>query len=187
MYCPQCGQQQAPGEMRFCSRCGLPLGGVNELLAHGGVLPNYAPPPAEQESSPRRRGVQQGVTLIMLGIIITSLFGILSSYDIMPELFTAIVAIIGFVGGPLRVLYALIFEEGARQQQIPIPYYAPPQTPASLSTPPRQTALPPHQGTPVSNWSQQQRHHHTAEIVSPPSVTENTTRLLEKEPETPER
>ena len=33
MYCPRCSQQQVSEETKFCSRCGLPLGLVSELLA----------------------------------------------------------------------------------------------------------------------------------------------------------
>ena len=36
MYCPNCGQQQVSGEMRFCSRCGLALTGLAEWLASNG-------------------------------------------------------------------------------------------------------------------------------------------------------
>jgi hypothetical protein len=33
MFCPKCGHQQSTETMRFCSRCGLPLDGVGDLLA----------------------------------------------------------------------------------------------------------------------------------------------------------
>jgi hypothetical protein len=184
MHCPQCGQQQNPGEVRFCSRCGFPLGGVSELMAHGGMLPAYVPETEPQGISPRRKGVKQGVTLIMLGIITTILFGILNSYTGTPEMLTALAAVIGFVGGPLRVLYALIFEEGAPPRHAALPTYMSPQMHASLNAPPRQTALPPAHSMPVPPYAQRQ---HTSEIVKPPSVTEGTTRLLEKDPNNPER
>jgi hypothetical protein len=180
MHCPQCGQQQIPGEVRFCSRCGFPLDGVSELVAHGGVLPTYEPQ-TEEQISPRRKGVKQGVTLLMLGIVITILFGVFNTYLGTPELLTALSAVIFFVGGPLRLLYALIFEEGAKKHYI----YLPPGVPAPLPAPPRQTALPPHRQQPHMPSFRPQSH--TAEIVQPPSVTENTTRLLEKEPDPPER
>ena len=32
MFCPQCGHRQVSNEMRFCSRCGLPLDTVTDLL-----------------------------------------------------------------------------------------------------------------------------------------------------------
>ncbi|MBV9956900.1 MAG: zinc ribbon domain-containing protein [Acidobacteria bacterium] len=185
MHCPQCGQQQVPGEVRFCSRCGFPLGTVNALVANGGVLPKQSSP-GDEQLSPRRRGVKQGVTLIMLGIVLTSLFGAFNSYLHTPELFTVISAIIGFVGGPLRILYALIFEESAKKYYTLSPNYLPPHhVPAPFAQPPHQAALPPGQQQPQHIPSFRQ---HTSEIIQPPgSVTENTTRLLEKEPDKPER
>ena len=42
MHCPSCGQEQASVEIKFCSRCGFPLGLVSEILAHGGFLPQLA-------------------------------------------------------------------------------------------------------------------------------------------------
>ncbi|MCA1621121.1 MAG: zinc-ribbon domain-containing protein, partial [Acidobacteria bacterium] len=36
MFCPRCGQQAAE-EVRFCSRCGLPLGAAAEIVASGGL------------------------------------------------------------------------------------------------------------------------------------------------------
>ncbi len=34
MFCPQCGHRQASNDMRFCSRCGLSLGLVTDVLAN---------------------------------------------------------------------------------------------------------------------------------------------------------
>lgn len=154
------------------------MGGVHELIAHGGMLPSYQPD-TDNGPSPRRKGVQQGATLIMLGIITTILFGILNSYLGTPEFLVALSAVIGFVGGPLRLLFALIFEEGAPRQQIVVQNYMPPHSPAAFGGSVRQSALPAPQSTPVPAYRQR---HHTAEIAHPTSVTENTTRLLEKEP-----
>ena len=36
MFCPQCGHQQVSNDTRFCSRCGLSLGFVTDLLADSG-------------------------------------------------------------------------------------------------------------------------------------------------------
>ncbi|MBV9209296.1 MAG: hypothetical protein JOZ52_01635 [Acidobacteria bacterium] len=182
MFCPQCGQQQTPGEVRFCSRCGFPLDSVSQLVAHGGVLPKSESEDLPQVS-PRRRGVKHGVTMIMLGIVLTILFGVLNGYLGTPELLIALSAVIFFVGGPLRLLYALIFEEGAKKNFHPAPNYLAPNSPAAFPAPPRQTALPPPQQQSIPTFRQP---HRTAEINPPPSVTENTTRLLEKEPDQPE-
>lgn len=183
MHCPQCGQQQVSSELRFCSRCGFPLSGVIELVANGGIIPQYQPPSETSlKVSPRRKGVQQGVALVFLAAVLTPLFGVLNSYLNFPEIITALTAIIGFIGGALRILYAAIFEEGAQkivyvnagQPQASMPAYQP--QPRAVIDVNRGRALSPQTGPPASNW----RRPDTAELVRPPSVTENTTKLLDK-------
>jgi hypothetical protein len=120
----------------------------------------------------------------MLGIITTILFGILNNYLGTPEFLVALSAVIGFVGGPLRVLFALIFEEGAQRQHVIVQSYVPPNTSTTFGAPVRHTALPPAQAPQVPVYRPQ---HHTAEMVRPASVTEGTTRLLEKDQEHHER
>jgi hypothetical protein len=122
--------------------------------------------------------------MVMLGIITTILFAILNNYLGTPEFLVALSAVIGFVGGPLRVLYALIFEEGAPRQQVLVHTYAPPNAPAAFAAPLHQSALPPAQSQPVPPYRPRQQ---TAEIMRPPSVTEGTTRLLEKDHDPSER
>jgi hypothetical protein len=186
MHCPQCGQQQVSGELRFCSRCGFPLGGVSELLATGGQLPSLASPTATRKRSPRYEGVKQGVTLFFIGAVIVPLLGIINSFQVngsMLDILVPISAILFFVGGLMRILYAAIFEEGAPQYNATQPAalpYAPPAVAPQLNAGARGTALPPAQSIPVSTWRQRPN---TAEIVSPPSVTEHTTRLLDEPPE----
>lgn len=185
MHCPQCGQQQVSSELRFCSRCGFPLSGVVELVSNGGIIPQYQPAPEGPKVSPRRKGVQQGVALIFIAVVLTPLFAALNSYLGFPEIFAALAAIIGFIGGPLRILYAAIFEEGAQkivyvnsnQQQAGFPVYHQPPPQRAIGDINRVGALPPQQSMPVSNW---RRRPDTSESAQPPSVTENTTKLLEK-------
>lgn len=150
------------------------------LLANGGMLPHYQPVAGENEISPRRKGVKQGVLLMLIGAVLVPMLGVLVSFapqrlDVMFEFFTALTAILCFVGGPLRMLYAAIFEEGAPTRQFAAASsYSPlaiPQSPARVS------ALPPASVNPASSWRPQPQ---TAEILQPPSVTDHTTRLLEK-------
>ena len=186
MYCPQCGQQQVSSDMRFCSRCGFPLGGVMQLLSNGGLIPQSQSlePGETQKVSPRRKGVQQGVMLIFLGILLTSLLGVLNAYLGVPEVFPAITAIIGFMGGPARILYALMFEEGAKKiytpthlQQPNMPAYQQPQMVGGAAAHHRPALPPQQQNVPLPGW----RRPDTAELVRPPSVTEHTTKLLDKQ------
>lgn len=183
MFCPQCGQQQVTGVIRFCSRCGFPLDGVIQLLSSGGNLPMYRSPDEPVPVSPRRKGVKQGGLLLLSGAVIVPILGIFASYgdSRFVEILTALAAIICFIGGPLRMLFAAVFEEGApkpvRVYGAPAPMHMPPQFAPHAQAP----ALPPPPVRPQPNWRSRPN---TAELASPPSVTENTTRLLEKEDRT---
>lgn len=180
MFCPQCGQQQVSGIVRFCSRCGFPLDGVIQLLSSGGMLPVYQNP-EEIKISARKRGVKQGGLLLLIGAVLVPILGVMTSFSnsTFLEILTAFAAIICFVGGPLRMLYAAVFEEGAPHQFRP-PHrpYVPAQQPSHQFNPHMQhSALPPPPVQPPA-WRSRPI---TAELAQPPSVTENTTRLLERD------
>jgi hypothetical protein len=182
MYCPQCGQQQVSSEMRFCSRCGFPMGGVAELLAQGGVLRSGDEQPQEQALSPRRRGVRQGVLMMLVGAVLVPVLAILNGFIHGPNMLDLLVplsAVICFAGGMMRILYALIYEGGAPGVKRDMPAYVPPATPAQLNAGGRTSALPPMQSRPVADFTP--RRANTAELVQQPSVTENTTRLLDED------
>lgn len=182
MFCPQCGQQQVAGVIRFCSRCGFPLDGVLQLLSNGGNLPVYRTPDEPVPVSARRKGVKQGGLLLLSGAVLVPVLGIFASYSnsTFLEILTALAAIICFIGGPLRMLFAAVFEEGAPK---PVRVYgsAPMHMPQQFAQPAPSPALPPPPERPQPSWRPRPN---TAELVSPPSVTENTTRLLEKEDRT---
>ena len=69
MFCPKCGQPQAD-DVRFCSRCGFPLAGVNELLLRGGQLSvvSGAEASTERRESPKRQGIRQGGAMMLIGM-----------------------------------------------------------------------------------------------------------------------
>ena len=116
MFCPQCGQQQVTGVVRFCSRCGFPMDGVIQLLATGGIVPAYRTSDEPVPISPRRKGVKQGATLLLLGVVLVPILGMFASFaqgSTFLEILAGLAAIICFIGGPLRMLYAGLFEEGA--------------------------------------------------------------------------
>ena len=97
------------------------------------------------------------------------------------QFFAAVAAIICFGGGVLRLLYAAIFEEGATTRQFgPPSSYAAPMMPTPAARP---SLLPQSNATPTIGWRPQPQ---TAEIRQPPSVTDHTTRLLEKREPDPE-
>jgi hypothetical protein len=188
MHCPQCGQQQVSGEVKFCSRCGFSLGGVSEVLRHGGSLPQYQQQLAmPSEPSPRKKGVKQAALMLMLTTVLLPMLGVLNSYLYFPpEVLIALTAVLGYIGGFLRLIFALVFEEGAPKivyvptaQHQTFASYQPPTQQPSIGSSYKGAALPPPQSQPipVSSWRQS----NTSEIPQPTSVTEGTTRLLSKE------
>lgn len=176
MFCPQCGQQQVSGEVRFCSRCGFQLEGVNSLMAGGGVLPANVMQGAALEESPRRKGARLGGKLMLFGIFLMPALAIMHEILRAPEEL-ALLGVLCFLAGLLRLIYALIFEQGPFRQPKTITQFQYAPAPAHLSAAQRGAAeLPPAQGTPARAYVPPR--HDTSEISYRPSVTESTTRLL---------
>jgi hypothetical protein len=175
MHCPQCGQQQASDFVKFCPRCGFPLEGVLGLLHSGGQLPVRYQQPGNRRLSPRQKGIRQGAMLMLSTFLAVPVVAILSTMVFEhPEVFVPITAIFCFMGGLLRILYALILQSGDPQPEpAGVAQYVPPQPQFRNQAAPQ--ALPPQSVNPASGW----RHPDTGEVVRPSSVTENTTRLLQ--------
>jgi hypothetical protein len=183
MFCPQCGQQQVNDQVRYCPRCGFQLAAVTGLLTTNGA------PPATLTfvESPRRKGVRQGAMWMMIGIFIIPLFFIASElFGISDEL--GMIGLLGIVGGLLRVLYALFFEAGPWSvRQLEAANYVPPPT-LGGTTGRVAAELPPAHSVGARAYTPSfASKPDTAEIVSPPSVTEGTTRLLDEQQDAPTR
>jgi hypothetical protein len=92
-----------------------------------------------------------------------------------PEVLVSLTAMGLFLGGLFRILYALIMEDANPTVNVDhTSGYAPPQ----FGQPAHNAALPPPAANPAMSWRPRPN---TAEIYQPPSVTENTTRLLDKD------
>lgn len=197
MYCPICGQQQISEQTRFCSRCGFVMTGVAEVIANNGLIPFRTAAMNAANQSPRRKGVKQGAFLMLLCLLLTPMAAIFIKAIGAPDELITMVAILTFMGGLLRIFYALMFESStasminalqpAQQNQV--------HAQQQLNTPQNfaQTALPPQsanfntansvyvpptqQQQPLHNW----RGNNTNELITPPSVTEDTTKLLDNQ------
>ncbi|MBX3283463.1 MAG: hypothetical protein KF756_13435 [Acidobacteria bacterium] len=185
MHCPSCGQQQASEETKFCSRCGLPLSLVAEVVAQGGYLPQLAqltekPPP---KIFNKKNGVFFAVSwFIFFTLFATSFFAILDG----PEELIAMMAITGIFGSMIWLLGSLIFLPSSKPASgIPPAFRTTPQPmtmPATLHGRQTNMALPPQHTQPateyrapgVGAWRD-------TNDLQPTSVTEGTTRLLDQE------
>ncbi|HEX8353993.1 MAG TPA: zinc ribbon domain-containing protein [Pyrinomonadaceae bacterium] len=194
MFCPNCGQRQNSNDARFCPSCGFPLNAVNDLLANGGHLhwrpPAPAPPPVPVPLTPRNRGIRQGVFLMLSTVVVVPVVLFLGVALLnMPGELIPLAAVVCMMGGLLRLLYAVFFESNVPYDAPTRQPYVPPAFPPNyLGTPARGTTLPPPQGTPIHAQARPQRYN-TGELVEPPraSVTDHTTRLLDKQPNEPTR
>jgi hypothetical protein len=179
MYCPKCSQQQVSEAMRFCSRCGFPLDGVTELIASDGVLAATENESEGPRLSPRQKGVRKALLLLIPSFVLLVSAGLIHDkiFD-KPSLGEAIIlfgpGIMCLTVGLVRLLHALLLEESAPRVKEKISKSRA-NTVAQLRATRNNSALPPAQSAPASGWTQRLN---TAEMVQVPSVTENTTKLL---------
>ncbi len=177
MYCPRCSHEQGLEEMRFCSRCGFPLAGVGMLLENPGIIPQLSSDPA-QPPKRRSRIITESVFLTLLawaiGLALALLWDIGGPFESVAKAGSLVFFILGLIG-LLRFLYAFLLVKDI--------VLSPSRTtgpgasnPRSMPESPARAALPSPQSVPVSDYSPRSK---TREIVSQPSVTENTTRLLD--------
>jgi hypothetical protein len=182
MHCPRCGQQQVTEEIKFCSRCGFPLGLISEILAHDGDLPQLAGLSRKKKWLTRNFGFKLAVLWFF---IITFLLVPLAAITYAPAELVAGLAIIGFCGGLLLTVLSFLFltnespllsSRGSAPNEF--------ATAPSLAGRGAPGALPPQTSEPVSNYAPpaagQWKAPETGELV-PNSVTEGTTKLLQKE------
>ncbi len=183
MHCPSCGQQQISTETKFCSRCGLPLGLVSEVVAHGGYLPQLAELHKKKKPFFSRRNVL-GFSLIwflFFLFIMTPFWGIANVEEL-----AAVSAVLGIFGGLIMMVSAFLFFPKDRNvypfAQAGLPQNQPAGYPKQA--PNQQSALPPQQSIPAAAYGPPQAGSwRDTNDLQPASVTESTTRLLDKQDE----
>src|SRR5215213_5239671 len=150
MHCPRCGQQQVSEDIKFCSRCGFPLGLVSEILAHGGFLPQLA----ELNNKSKRwltRNLGLKISLIWFLLVDFILVPLAMITDAPGEI-VAFFAVVGFCGALLLTVLSFLFLPNEKKT-FQMPTELPNQTtaPQHLRGNQNQTALPPQTSQPVSS------------------------------------
>lgn len=178
MFCPQCGQERLSTETKFCSKCGFLLSGTLELLMTGGIIPSQRGTGSSKVDSPRSRGVKQGLFIFLLTFLIVPIIAILTVAVHAEPYLVVISSILLFVGGLLRMAYAWMFEAAAGGGYNDLTGDLPErmfekqmhgELPSAIE-PPAASFFTPAPGS-----------RKTTNDLQPGSVTEGTTRLLEKE------
>lgn len=180
MHCPSCGQQQISNETKFCSRCGMPLGIVAEVVAHGGYLPQLAElNKKKRKFFSRRNGLGFSLIWFLFFLLICAPFwGIMDVEEL-----AGISAVIGIFGGLIMMVSSLIFLEKDKPS-FSLPVNAFPPAPQQYNMPgqPEHAALPGQQSIPVNAYAAPRAGNwRDTNDLQVGSVTEGTTRLLDKD------
>jgi hypothetical protein len=181
MFCPRCGQQQVSEETRFCSRCGFLMLGVIELIASGGNAPFLQTSGENTTSSPRKRGLKQGLFIFLLTFLVVPIIAVLTVWANTEPFMVAIAAISLFVGGLLRMVYALMFESTNPQEKT-LEQNLAAGAQRLLNKKPQASALPADQSIPAAAYvPPNQGNWRDTKDLTPTSITEGTTKLLNKD------
>jgi hypothetical protein len=167
--------------MRFCSRCGFALAGVAMLVENEGVIPQPGGLTAQTLPSSRKKVMtESGIfTLISWGVLLgaTLAFDWGGPLESVAKIASVIFFCLGLIG-LLRFLYGFLFVKDVIVQPASnaFPKAA---SQGAMSAASRHNALPPQRDFAVTDYPRRQN---TQEMVARPSVTENTTRLLQDPP-----
>lgn len=180
MFCPKCSQPQASDETRFCSRCGLALDDLKEMVSGGGGARASGPGAGGAGPLPRQKGVRQGAALMLLSVVLIPAYVLLAALfpaedhlvesspsDTPFEKISQAILFTVFMLGLARVLYARLFQQGGSTREAEAE-----QLKGSASN----HGLPPAQSIPVSGFGSWRID--TGEMAQPRSARERTTRSL---------
>jgi hypothetical protein len=157
------------------------MGLVAELLAHGGFLPQLAELNRKKTFFNKKNGVVTGVFwFILFTMLLTSIIGIAGG----PEEAAGISAVIGVFGALMIVIGSLVFLPSSKQYPLisPQQLQPPPSGAHGLHGIGGHQALPGHESVPASAYAAPRTGAwRDTNDLEPSSVTESTTKLLEKE------
>lgn len=173
MHCPRCGHQQNSDEIRFCTKCGLEISNVKELLA-----------PELRETKAKRKlenikASRQGMMMVFSGFAVILILAILRDFFPIPKSLFAITVLIFIIGGAVRMSLPSLFGKNDLKENID-DFLKDELATNKLSG--KQffgKSLPEAEYRPPMNLGA--KDYDTNELVAPLSVTEDTTRKLAKE------
>jgi len=180
MFCPRCSQEQISEELKFCSRCGFPLGLVSEILAHGGFLPQLAETNENRKWLTRKNGLYFSLFWFMIfSMILMPIFGGVVRSDQLALL----CAITGTMGGIVLLIASFVFLQKEPKNTENFNQELPNYNVKNLYGS-QQTALPPQQSQPAQNYVSPPnawKAPETGDLFQPHSIADGTTKLLEKD------
>ncbi|HKP47121.1 MAG TPA: hypothetical protein VJT50_11020 [Pyrinomonadaceae bacterium] len=120
MDCPNCSQPQASEQTQFCSACGFLFKNAHSKSLTTQVLTTL---------SPKQKGIRQGVVVVLLSLILIPAYILLAPLfppndrlvesavsDTPFEKISQTILSMLFILGLVRMLYALLFQQGAEKR-----------------------------------------------------------------------
>jgi hypothetical protein len=161
MFCAKCGQQQVSEDVRFCCACGTKLGSA--------------------EGSTRR------IIAMVMHIALTALAiagwgpwsGPMYTQIRVLIVLVSVVTFLLLFSSDLKAAFSKLFGQGKDKSDEETAPSSSALSTFSQVAGPRQSALPPTSSVPVDRLGRRDKN--TAEMVRPPSITEHTTELLDKD------
>jgi hypothetical protein len=127
MFCPKCGQQ-ALDDLKFCSRCGLALDPVKNLITDNSSVQGNQPKIQQPGLTPCQKGIRQGFQLLLLSLILVPAYILLAALfpandalvesspsDTPFEKISQAVLVTLFMLGVGRMIYAYLFERSRKE------------------------------------------------------------------------
>jgi hypothetical protein len=156
----------------------MPLGTVAEVVAHGGYLPQLLELSKPKKTFfSRRNGMAFSLIWCLFFLfIMTPFWGILNVDEL-----AGVSAVVGIFGGLIWLISSLMFLK-KDTPVYPVQNFMPHVVRQDLSGQPNYSALPPQRSVPVSSYGTPQAGSwRDTNDLEPASVTESTTKLLEKD------
>jgi hypothetical protein len=161
----------------------MPLTLVSEVMMHGGYLPQLAELDKAQTSIwTRKNGVMFSIFWFIFWVpLMAAVFGGVFNVEILGEL----CALLGVMGSALIFIFSLAYLKGKPKYNVPGQY--PQQQVPNAMYGHQAAALPPQQSMPAQSYVQPGAGSwRDTNDLEPHSVTEGTTKLLEKEEQPPQ-
>lgn len=174
MFCPKCSQQQTSDETRFCSRCGFQLNVVKALLVSDDVPPAQNAERKKADRSLRKRDVTIGALLMFILAFTVAAITVDMPASHSARILCLIIAwLVLTLLINIKPMFQYFLQADSSAQDVPTT-----EAFSNLSTKINYAALPSPHSIPAEDLIMPSVN--TAEIISPPSVTERTTNLLEQ-------
>ncbi len=175
MYCPKCSQEQVSDETRFCSRCGFQLNVVKALLTDDSALQSAEI--QKPDRSFRKRDLTIGAALMFVFALIMAILTVslppASSFRIIYLVIAWLVLSVLINIKPMIQYFMRTENNASDEKHLPSKL----QSNFTFKGENQNAALPSAQSIPADFMMPAAN---TAEMVSPPSITESTTNLLNK-------